>query len=237
MRLVSWNANYNGRRRSLDDSVALLEPFGGDLLVICETGKPAKDSALDAHYIGGAPGLAVVARRGLHLESHPENDAAPDYMAGFHVSGDSNFDLVAIWPVSRPDEISYHKILMAALDHYVDLLGSGRAVMLGDFNSSSRVLAQARTHPRFVAAAADLGLVSLYHEQTGEGHGQESASTYRHSSGAMRDFHIDYCFVSRELSAASEISIPQDEHWMRLSDHYPLVVDISAGTSLTSASS
>ena len=237
MRLVSWNANYNGRRRSLDDSVALLEPFGGELLVICEAGKPAKHSGLRAHYVGDAPGLAVVAREGLHLEPHPENDAAPDYMAGFHVSGDATFDLLAIWPVSRPEEISYHKILMAALDHYVELLGSGRAVMIGDLNSSSRVLAQKRTHPRFVSAASELGLVSLYHEQTGEGHGLESANTYRHSSGATRDFHIDYCFLSRELAAASEISIPQDEDWMRLSDHYPLVVDFPAGTSLTSASS
>ncbi len=226
MRLVSWNANYNRRRRSLDDSAALLADFGADLLVLCETGKPAVDSTLGAHFVGGAPGLAVVPRKGLRLEPHPENDAAPDYLAGYRVSGDAAFDLVAVWPVYRPDEFSYHEVLMAALDHYSDILGSGRAVMIGDFNSSSKVRSQRRTHPRFISAAAELGLASLYHTKTGEPHGGELTSTYRHSSGAAPDFHIDYCLVSQGLLGDASLEIPHDESWMLLGDHYPLVADI-----------
>jgi exonuclease III len=229
MRLVSWNANYNRYRRSLDDTVALLAGQEADLLVLSETGKPHAGSALDFHFAGGAPGLAVVSRHGLELEPHSENDAVPDYMAGYRVLGADPFDLVAIWPVSRPDEFSYHEVLMSALDHYSDILGGGRAVMIGDFNSSTRVRAQARTHEKFVAAAAELGLASLYHWQTGEHHGMETISTYRHSSGAIRDFRIDYCFVSQRLLGASRLEVLRDESWMRLSDHFPLVAEVDFG--------
>lgn len=228
MRLISWNANYNRHRRPLDDSASLLASLGGDLLVLSEAGRPRRDSVLDSRCVGDVPCLAIVARQGLHLEPHPENDAAPDLMAGFRVSGSESFDLLAVWPVSRPDEFSYHQVLMAALDHYADLLGSGRAVMIGDFNSSSRVRSQARTHQRFVSGAAGLGLSSLYHHQTGEQHGQESVSTYRHASGSTRDFHLDYCFVSEELLGSSRLRILHDESWMRVSDHYPLVVDLDS---------
>jgi hypothetical protein len=226
LRLVSWNANYNRHRRSLDDSAALLADFGADILILCESGRPAADSRLSACYVGGVPGLGVVARPGLRLEPHPENDAAPDLLACYRVSGDACFDLVAVWPVHRPDEFTYHEILMAALDHYSDVLSGGRAVMMGDFNSSTKVRSQARTHQRFVTAAAQLGLASVYHANSGEAHGVESVSTYLHSSGTDCRFHIDYCFVSQELLAASALAIPDDQSWMALSDHYPLVADI-----------
>lgn len=226
MRLISWNANYNSHRRSLDESAALLSALAGDVLILSEGGRPLPDSQLEVRFVGGVPGLAVVTRPGLHLQPHPENDAAPDLLAGYHVSGDASFDLLAVWPVTRPGDPSYHQILIAALDHCSDLLGSGRAVMVGDFNSSTKVSSQVRTHPRFVSAAADLGLASLYHVQTGEPHGSESVSTYRHSSGTERDFHLDYCFVNQALLGKAHLEILHDESWMRVSDHYPLVIDL-----------
>jgi hypothetical protein len=39
-RLVGWNANYNNYRRTFEESVALLEPFAADVLVISETQPP-----------------------------------------------------------------------------------------------------------------------------------------------------------------------------------------------------
>lgn len=226
MRVVAWNANFNRFRRSLDDSVALLAAFDADVLVISETGKPQLDSALRVDYTGGVPGLAVVVREGLNLEPHPENDAAPPMLAGYHVSGDESFDLLAVWPVADPELYSYHEILMAALDHYSDLLSDQRAVMIGDFNSSTKVTKQRRTHPKFVSAASTIGLTSLYHHWSGESHGEESVSTYSHSSGVSRDFHIDYCFISQALAERAELQIPHDDSWMAMSDHYPLVADI-----------
>ena len=226
MRLVAWNANYNIQRRSLEDTLSLVEYLNADLYVISETGPAACMLGSAVWYVGDIPGLAVIADKRLTLQPVAENADAPPRMLGFRVSGDCEFDLLAAWPVSRKGEPSYHQVLMASVDRYSSLLTRGRAIVAGDLNSNSRVAAQRSSHPKFVSAMSDLGLESVYHATTGDSHGQESIPTYRHSSGSERDFHLDYCFVSAELMPAASLEILRDPHWMTVSDHYPLVVDI-----------
>ncbi len=224
MRLVAWNANFNNRRRALEDDATLLASTRADVLIISETALPAAGNPLAAHFAGGTPGLAVVPSAQVNLSPLTRNSSAPTLMMGFRLEGAFELDLLAIWPAKRTGSPSYHRVLMEALELYSDILSSGRAVMIGDFNSSTRVTSQRKSHPRFVAAAADLGLVSLYHEMSGEAHGEESLATYTHSNG--QGFHIDYCFVSRRLLGSASLSIGEPERWAALSDHLPLVVDI-----------
>lgn len=225
MRLVGWNANYNNHHRTFDENVALLEPFEADVLVICESAPPQPGDR--AFFVGDMPGLAVVARDGIELQPHPMNDGAPPLLAGFRVAWPVELDLLATWPVSRRGMPSYHEVLMAALERYADLWAAGRAVMLGDFNSSTRVRSQKRSHPRFVRAAQDRGLVSAYHEQTGEPHGDESVPTYLHGNGDL--FHIDYGFVSQSLAGAVRCRIADEPRWFEIGDHRPIILDIEAG--------
>lgn len=220
MRLIAWNANFNNRRRTLEDDATLLASTRADMQIISETALPAAGSPLAAYFAGGTPGLAVVSSTQVRLTPLAQNASAPTLMMGFRLEGAIKLDLLAAWPTSRP----YHHALMSGLELYSDILSSGRAVMIGDFNSSTRVSSQRRSHPRFVAAAADLGLVSLYHEMSGEAHGEESQATYTHSNG--QGFHIDYCFISRQLLGSAALSIGEPERWAALSDHLPLVVDI-----------
>ena len=93
-------------------------------------------------------------------------------------------------------------------------------------NSNTRVLNQRQTHPRFVTRTEELGLVSAYHQQTGERHGEETVATYLHSSGPTREFHIDYCFIAKGLKGYATMSIKNDPEWAARSDHYPLVLDV-----------
>jgi exodeoxyribonuclease-3 len=226
LRLVAWNANYNIQRRSLDDTLSLIEHLGADLCVVSETGPATQELHSAVWYVGDIPGLAVVAGDRLTLQPVAENDGAPPRMLGFRVRGSCEFDLLAAWPVSRKGDPSYHEVLMSALDRYSGLLGADRAIMAGDLNSSSRVTAQQLSHPRFVSAMSDLGMRSVYHAASDEPHGQESVPTYRHSSGPQRDFHLDYCFVSTGLLEAASLEILCDPYWMTVSDHYPLVLDV-----------
>lgn len=227
MRLVAWNANYNIQRRSLEDSLKLLEHLNADLFVISETGPATHDSSAGIWYVGDEPGLAVVAADRLTLQPVDENADAPPRVLGFRVGGDCEFDLLAAWPVSRKGDPTYHQVLMSTVERYSGLLCGGRAIFAGDLNSNSRVTAQRSTHPRFVSALADLGMESVYHATTSESHGEESVPTYRHSSGPQRDFHIDYCFVAAGLLDAASLEILCDPYWMTVSDHYPLVLDVS----------
>ena len=222
MRLVGWNANYNNhRQRTFEESVALVKPFAADVLVLSETAPPKHgDRAL---FVGGEPGLAVVARDDIELLPLPMNDGAPPLLAGCHVSGPVQFDLLATWTVEGVGR-SYHRVLMEALDRYAGLWASGRAVMLGDFNSTSKATKQVGTHPKFVLAACDRGMVSAYHEQTGEVHGEETVDTYRHSNGDL--FHVDYGFVSQSLIGSVRCRIAAEPRWFEIGDHRPIILDI-----------
>jgi exodeoxyribonuclease-3 len=226
VRLIAWNTNYNSKRRSLEDSAELLDPLCPDILVLSETAPPCDNNPRGARMTGGTPGLAVIAREGLILSPHPANEESPPLMAGYTVTGDLDFSLLTVWPVQRDGGPRYRDILMTALDLYGDLLSTGRAIMAGDFNSNTRVKSQVDSHPSFVAEAESLGLVSAYHALTGEDHGAETISTYRHGSGESRDFHLDYCFVSRELVGGATLSVLRGGDWPSRSDHCPVVLDV-----------
>ena len=226
MRLIAWNANYNARRITLEETAVLLAPLHADILVISETAPPCEGNPLGAHWTGCTPGLAVIARAGLELVPHPANVGAPPLMAGYTVRGDLVFSLLALWPVQINGGLNYHRILMAALDRYADLLTTGRAIMAGDFNSNTRVSGQQTTHPKFVGAAESLGLVSAYHALTGDAHGRETVGTYRHGARDSKEFHLDYCFVSRPLVESASIRVLREGDWPQLSDHFPVALDI-----------
>ena len=227
MRLIAWNANFNNRRRTLEQTAALLAPLHADIHVLSEVPPPNESNPLNAKWMGDkAPGLAVFARDGLTLDAHPANDGAPTLMGGFSVGGELNFSLLAVWPVQRKDAPTYHEILMTGLDRFSELLKCDNAIMAGDFNSNTRVSFQERTHPKFVAAAEAFGLASAYHLQTGELHGQETVATYRHGLSDDKLFHIDYCFVSRQLASSANLSVLRSAYWTQLSDHYPVVIDV-----------
>jgi endonuclease/exonuclease/phosphatase family metal-dependent hydrolase len=227
MRLVAWNTNHNGRRRSLEENVRLLEPLGADILVLSEVARPRPDNPSGAHWCGdGAPGLSVVAPTGLSLTPFPENAGAPPLAAAYRVTGRIAFDLLAVWPVHIRGWRSYHKILMAMLDRFAPLFGSDQLVLAGDLNTNTRVSRQQRSHPLFVEKLTSLGMVSAYHELTGEHHGRESVATYRHGNRKGSRFHIDYCFVPRSLLGDTKLEIRNSEEWSSRSDHDPLVLDI-----------
>ena len=226
MRLVAWNANYNRHRRALEDDVAILRQFDADVLVISETAPPRTENPCGAVFTGGTPGLAVIARDGVTIEPYDVGDAPPRLSLGFRIVAPWRHDVIAVWPVSGPGMPSYHEVLMATLEHFGPLLTPGRAIMAGDFNSSSRVVAQAASHPSFVARAAECGLVSAYHEITGEAHGKETIGTYRHGAGNSYAYHLDYCFVSRPLLSSIRYRVCDDPSWDALSDHRPVVLDV-----------
>lgn len=68
--------------------------------------------------------------------------------------------------------------------------------------------------------------MSAYHQLTGETPREETIATYRHGSGEVRDFHIDYCFVSKGLVPGARLDVLAGGDWPQLSDHFPIVLDV-----------
>jgi exodeoxyribonuclease-3 len=75
-----------------------------------------------------------------------------------------------------------------------------------------------------------LGLLSTYHLTTGENQGSECEATFFHHLSVEKPFHIDYCFVpSAWRAAVSSVKVGAFDDWRKLSDHCPLMADISIG--------
>ena len=86
---------------------------------------------------------------------------------------------------------------------------------------------QAQLFRELLGFVGELGLVSAYHELSGEAFGDESRSTRFHQRKPNPTFHIDYCFVPREwASRVTRIEIGTMTDWLPLSDHMPLILDI-----------
>lgn len=235
MRLLIWNANYACHRRTFEQNADHLFREHADLVILSEVAQPSSLAAGRGLWIGekGKPGLAVMAGPDYTIAPSELNANAPPLFGAFKVRGALSFNLLAVWPVDSRAGAYYNKLLDEALDVFGDFLQGERAVMAGDFNSSSKVLAQQATHPAFVARAETQRLKSLYHHQTNEEHGQEQIPTFRFSGKGKGKYHIDYCFMSPVLLQAARIQILRGPAWESRSDHFPLQVDIDLDRVLT----
>ena len=106
--------------------------------------------------------------------------------------------------------------------------------MAGDFNQNviwDRPRATERNHSRTITACSEAGLVSVYHEWTGENHGEELAPTI-YSRNRTEDgprYHIDYAFIPREwFPSITSLQVGSYADWVgsKRSDHVPLVIDV-----------
>jgi exonuclease III len=72
------------------------------------------------------------------------------------------------------------------------------------------------------------GLVSAYHEYFHEPQGEESRHTMFFYRRRDRTFHLDYIFIPRVwASRLRTVEVGNCETWLKLSDHCPVVVDLT----------
>ena len=227
MKLVAWNAAWNTRKHSHEHVEELLATLAPDVAVVSETCCPAVGKA-SVHWSGPmTPGLSVYTSGPYRISPAEARSGTLRHFRPFNVSGHVSFKLFAVWPTTE-DAKTYHQVLMRGLELYRDVIESGRVILAGDFNSNTKVQTQRQTHPKFVRAAEALGLVSVYHAAGDHAHGAEPEATYLRgaSDGHNAGFHIDYCFVSRDLLPGAKAEVGSRENWRPHSDHLPLVVVI-----------
>ena len=145
--------------------------------------------------------------------------------------------LLGVW-AQNASEGSLRKdnpgFLQRALRRYRNFLRSAPAIVAGDFNNNvvwDRPGWQ-MNHANEIRALARLGLVSAYHVSRGVEAGEEPEPTlyWRDRTIDGPTYHIDYVFMPEEWSQRSfELSVGRYRDWVhpRLSDHVPLVLDIT----------
>jgi exodeoxyribonuclease III len=142
--------------------------------------------------------------------------------------GDYDFTLYAIW-ANNPKDPDGHYIeqVWKAIKHYDKNLTNGKTMLVGDFNSNTIWDRKHRegNHSNVVKYLEEKGIFSTYHLFYKQAQGQEAHPTlymYRHRD---KPYHIDYCFVSADLSERIQsVEIGDYDFWMQYSDHVPLIV-------------
>jgi exodeoxyribonuclease III len=226
MRVVVWNCC----RGPLSKKLSVLERLEADVAVVAEC--PQLDGTTEWSYAwcGANPrqGLAVLVREPFSVAALPSVSGAAPFVLPVRVSGPVPFNLLAVW---TQKEANYVQGLRSVLEAYEGLLAERPAILAGDLNSNAIWDREHRSysHSDFVADMESRGFVSSYHTFLGEQQGSETRATHHWRWSADSPFHIDYCFIPRswvaQLAGVAVLPLDPSE---RISDHLPLVVDLSA---------
>jgi exodeoxyribonuclease-3 len=233
MKIITWNCNMAFRKKA--EYILKHKP---DILVLPECEHPDKFlftkkrwQPKDAVWFGTNPnkGLGVLSYSNFRfrlLDVH--NDSFKTILPIAVSGGDFDFTLFAIWAnnPSDPDGV-YVEQTWKAIQHYDSLIHSERTILTGDFNSNTIWDRPRRigNHTAVVNRLAEKGISSCYHVFHQQEQGKEKHPTqymYRHKD---KPYHLDYCFVSKDLAATiKSVKIGRHAYWSKYSDHVPLIV-------------
>jgi exodeoxyribonuclease-3 len=142
--------------------------------------------------------------------------------------GQYAFNLFAIWANNPTDrDGQYIEQVWKAIHYYDSLLTDTKTILIGDFNSNTIWDRKHRksNHSVVVQLLEEKGIFSTYHLHHKQAQGLEEHPTlymYRHKD---KPYHIDYCFVSKDLlGKVRSVEIGDFDEWTKYSDHVPVVV-------------
>lgn len=206
-------------------------------MILCEAPPPSCENSTIAWFqsdaASGKTGVQVRTYGDYFLKPLPAADL-PRCVNPIRICSNSlSFNLLAVWTWQTP---SYKKAFLNGVNAYSDLLESGPVVITGDFNGNPKY-----DKPRQSVKWGDAfdrldeyGLTSAYHHSRGVSYGAEPEPTHRlkRSQDPQKHVHIDYCFVPNEwINADTSVHIETTGTWATLSDHYPIIVDITPADS------
>ena len=83
-------------------------------------------------------------------------------------------------------------------------------------------------HSNVVAYLSKLGIESTYHHFHNQIQGKEKDPTFYLYKQLARPYHLDYCFVSKDLlQKLKNVHVGNHKDWTKLSDHSPVIVDFN----------
>lgn len=227
MKLVTWNCC----RGAFSKKSPLLDSLAADVWVLQECGKPEieTDTCL---WFGDNPkqGIAVKSANGYHLRALPTVEGVPKFVFPVEVTGPEPILLLVVWSKGK-QKFRYVMGVVKAMEAYKPLIERSTTVVIGDLNSNAiwdGWHPKNLNHSALIAALAQLGLVSSYHEFFKESQGAETRPTCYLLWKKERPYHIDYCFIPQQwLPRLQSVQVGSYDDWSKHSDHRPLFVDIS----------
>ena len=211
-----------------------------DIAVVQECSKKSVDvlhgHGLSGLWFGANPNKGVAVFCSKEFTVQAVDEIFGKWVIPVRVHGAVDFNLLAIWacPVGTNRADNYIGEVHRCLVKHCDWFRNAPVVVAGDLNSNSQWDPErpGRNHTEVVRLFESHGLISAYHSHHEEKQGAETQPTsyfYRHHD---KRYHIDYVFVPKDWKLGS-VEVGSFREWGHLSDHVPVVVDVSIGDSRT----
>ena len=227
MKIVTWNCNLNFAKK-----YEHIESIDADVCIIQECEKLKEDYFPNSKFFWTGrienKGLGVLVKNGSASLGSSHN---PDLINFLPIRSD-NLKILGVWAYNHRakkfgDNVSGETI--QAIEFYKEWLVDVDlpCVFGGDFNNSV-IWDRPNNKNNFQninTQLEGLGFASAYHTNTEDDFGCEESATFYHTKQESKKYHIDYLYVRSMESICIELGKYED--WIKLSDHSPLIVELS----------
>jgi len=235
MRIITWNCNMAFRKKA--DHILALDP---DILVIpeCEcvdklklSFETKKPNSVLWFGKNQNKGLGIFSYGNTKLKLLKTHNAELRMIIPISVKNEQyQFTLYAVWAFNPydPDGV-YVEQVWKAIHHYEKHLKTKTSMLIGDFNSNTIWDRPRRegNHSNVVKFLEERKIYSSYHLHHKQLQGKEEHPTlymYRHQD---KRYHIDYCFISKNLADnLDSVHVGDFKTWTQYSDHVPVIVTL-----------
>ena len=233
MKIITWNCNMAFRKKA-----GFILNHKPDILIVPECEHPDKlkfntdiQKPSDTLWFGTNrnKGLGIFSYSKFRLKLLKTHNPDLRMIVPIAVTGGKySFTLYAIWANNPGDpDGQYVEQVWKAIQHYDDHLSNEKTILIGDFNSNTIWDKKYRegNHSDVVKVLENKGIFSSYHLFHKQIQGKEMHPTlymYRHQD---KPYHIDYCFVSKDIARKiKSVDIGDFKFWSKHSDHVPVIV-------------
>ena len=233
MKIITWNCNMAFRKKA--DFILCHKP---DILIVPECEHPDKLKfnietlkPTDMLWFGENQhkGLGIFSYSSFRFKLRRMHNPKLKMIIPIAVTGGKyDFTLYAVWANNPADpDGQYVQQIWKAIQHYHKHFTKTTTILIGDFNSNTIWDRKYResNHSNVVKALESKGVYSTYHLFHKQIQGKEQHPTlymYRHKD---KPYHIDYCFVSKDiLNRIESVEIGDFDSWSKLSDHVPVMI-------------
>jgi len=210
-----------------------------DLLIIqeCENESKLKSCLESIEYneiiwYGNNPnkGIGILSFNNIKIELGENHNPEFEYIIPLKLKTKKRIiNLFVVWAKDNKTEWMKRYIgqVWGAINYYSNYLDDD-TILIGDFNSNAIWDKKKRiaNHSDVVKYLNDKKIISIYHEKNNCEHGMEKHPTFYLTKKREKEFHIDYCFASKNIIASNtKIEVGEFEDWIKLSDHMPIIIN------------
>ena len=240
MKIITWNCKMKFR-----EEYKLIFPMNPDIIIVqeCEDLRNIhfdlfSNIPSDLYWIGSNPskGLGVITFNNYKISLYNGYDDSFKYILPLLITKKSiSYNLIGVWTQlvgkGTKDHINYIRQFKLSMKTYDSFIKTNNTIIIGDFNSNL-IWEKPKKHIDYdhkyvVEELQKKDIESSYHYFFKEKQGEETKPTFYYHHKEEKTFHIDFCFLSKNLTKKiNSVEIGKYHDWIKYSDHVPMIITL-----------